>query len=84
MVKSKVTCISPAACDQVTLRVTATGYICVKMTAPQRIVVLLVCVFFSFKCHKSGQEIVRIQHKGPIVQLFEVDHCFCKVKNSLS
>ena len=55
IVKSKVTWISPAACDQVTLRVTATGYICVKMTATQQIVILLLCVSFSFKCHKSGQ-----------------------------
>ena len=55
IVKSRVTWISPAACDQVTLRVTATGYICVKMTATQEIAVLLLRIFFCFKCHKSGQ-----------------------------
>ena len=32
---------------------------------------------------KHGIDFVRIQHKGLIVQLFHVDHCFCKVKNSL-
>ena len=54
--KSNVTWISPAAYDQVTLRVTATGGICVKMTATQRrIAVLLLYVFFSFNVIKVNK-----------------------------
>ena len=37
---------------------------------------LLVCVFVFFQCHKSGQGMCKFNTK--------VDHCFCKVKISLS
>ena len=33
---------------------------------------------------KHGIDFIRIQHKGLFVQHFHGDHCFCKVKNSLS
>ena len=43
------------------------------------------CQFsFSFKCYKVWQEMCEFNTKITIVQLFEVDHCLCTVKNLLS
>ena len=60
------------------------GYICVKMMAKRRIFVFANFFFLSSVLVSSLTRNVRIQHKDHNRRTLEVDHCFYKVKNSMS